>query len=197
MMYPVQKPGYPPTNLIGSSATFVLTALDLLLIRPQAGRDFIDADGYTKGFSSRLVQAIQLLTFSRAINTPRQVKNVPSVPEYYKGDKVIPRGRFLIRETAIAIWQFLALDTLAVLALRQAMNDQESSISSQSDIPGRKWIEQFIQTLVAWFVVSRILISFYYRISSIISVSLGDSPSNSPPIIGRMADVYTLRNFWG
>ncbi|KAJ5200719.1 hypothetical protein N7491_008475 [Penicillium cf. griseofulvum] len=202
MMYPAQKPGYPPTNLIGSSATFVLTALDLLLIHPQAGRDFVDANRNTKSFVSRLVQAIQLLTCSRAINTPRQVKNVPSFPEYYtKRANGIPRGRFLVRETAIAVWQFLALDTLAVLALRQAMNDQdeESSVSSrsQSSIPGRKWTEQFIQTLIAWFVVSRILISFYYRVASIVFVSLGDSPSNSPPIIGRMSDMYTLRNFWG
>lgn len=203
MMYPVQTPGYTSMNLLGSSVVFVLTALDLLLNNPQAGDDFVDPNTNTKSFLSRLVKAVQLLTCTRAINTPRQVKNVPPFPAYYnkRDPKVIPRARFLVRETAISTWQFLVLDIFSVLASRQAMNDQdeESSVSSglQWDIPGRDMIAQTIQTLIAWLVVSRILISFYYRIASIIFVSLGDSPSNSPPVIGRMADMYTLRNFWG
>lgn len=203
MMYPTRTQGYTSTNLLGSSTTFILTALDLLLINPQAGRDFVDANGNTKSFSSRLVEAAQLLTCTRAVNTPRQVKNVPPFSAYYtkRDPKVIPRGRFLVRETAIAIWQFLALDIFSVLALRQAMNDRDEewpmSSSLQWDIPGREWIAQAIQSLITWLVVSRILLSFYYRVASIIFVGLGDSPSNSPPLIGRMADIYTLRNFWG
>ncbi|CAI7654061.1 uncharacterized protein N7487_001898 [Penicillium crustosum] len=203
MMYPVQAPGYISTHFLGSSATFILTALDLLLINPQAGREFVDENGSTKSFLSCLIQAVQLLTYTRAINTPREVKNVPPFPEYYnkRDPKVIPRGRFLVRETAIAIWQFMVLDTFGVLTSRHAMNDQdeESSVSSviQWDIPGQEMIVQAIQTLITWLVVSRILLSFYYRVASIIFVSLGDSPSNSPPLIGRMADIYTLRNFWG
>lgn len=203
MMYPVQTPGYISTNFLGSSATFVLTALDLLLINPQAGKDLVDANANTKSFSSRLVQAVKVLTCTRAINTPRQVKNVPPFPAYYnkRDPKVIPRGRFLVRETAIAIWQFLVLDIVSVLASRQAMNDQDEewSVSSglQWDIPGQELIAPAIRALITWLVVSRILISFYYRVASIIFVSLGDSPSNSPPVMGRMADIYTLRNFWG
>ncbi|KAF4764707.1 hypothetical protein HAV15_001541 [Penicillium sp. str.  len=203
MMHPVHAPGYTSTNLLGSSATFVLTALDLLLINHQAEREFVDANGSTESFLSRLIQAFQLLTYTRAINTPRQVKNVPPFPAYYnkRDPKVIPRGHFLVREIAIAVWQFLVLDVFSVLASRQAMNDQdeESSVSSvlQWDIPGRELISQAIQTLITWLVVSRLLLSFYYRVASIIFVSLGDSPSNSPPLIGRMADIYTLRNFWG
>ena len=199
-MYPVQKPGYTSTHLLGSSATFVLTALDLLLINPQAGCDFVDANGNPKSFIPRLIEAVRLLTYARAVNTPRQVKNVPPFPAYYtKTDpKVIPRGRFLVRESAIAVWQFLALDMFSVLALKQAMNDQDEGKTISSGIPGREWITKgLIPTAIAWLVVSRILLSFYYRVASIIFVSLGDSPSNSPPMIGRMADIYTLRNFWG
>ncbi|KAJ5178574.1 uncharacterized protein N7500_001273 [Penicillium coprophilum] len=186
VMYPTQNPGYTSTNLIGNSSIFVLTALDLLLIHPQAGRDFVDTEG-DKKFLSRLFQAFKLLTYTRAINTPRQAKNVPPFPNYYtkRDPKVIPRDRFLVRETAIAIWQFITLDTLIHF------------LGPPGNFPGQKWREQLFQTLMAWFVVSRIVISFYYRVASIVSVSLGDSPSNSPPIIGRMADMYTLRNFWG
>ncbi|CAG8903389.1 unnamed protein product [Penicillium egyptiacum] len=202
MMYPIQKPGYTSTNFLGSSATFVLTALDILLINPQAGRDFAHANGNTKSFFSRLIEAVPLVTCTRAVNTPRQVKNVPPFPAYYtkRDPKVIPRGRFLVRETAIAAWQFLALDIYSVLASRQAINVQDKEVSISSglwNIPGRAWRAQAVQTLITWLFVSRILLSFYYRVASIIFVSLGDSPSNSPPMIGRMADIYTLRNFWG
>ncbi|KAJ6148491.1 hypothetical protein N7497_010473 [Penicillium chrysogenum] len=175
MMYPVQNPGYTSTNFLGSSATFVLTALDLLLINPQAGHDFVDANGHAMGFFSRLVEAVRLVTCARAVNTPRQVKNVPPSPEYYT--KRDPK--------------FLALDIFSVLASRQAMNEQDENIS------GRALVEHAIQSLIAWLVVTRILLSFYYRVASIVFVSLGDSPANSPPIIGRMADIYTLRNYWG
>ncbi|KAJ5050047.1 hypothetical protein NUH16_008575 [Penicillium rubens] len=163
-MYPVQNPGYTSTNFLGSSATFVLTALDLLLINPQAGHDFVDANGHTMGFFSRLVEAVRLVTCARAINTPRQVKNVPPFPGYYtkRDPKVIPRGRFLVRETAIAAWQFLALDIFSVLASRQAMNEQDENI------PGRALVEHAIQSLIAWLVVTRILLSFYYRVASIV-----------------------------
>lgn len=90
-------------NLLGSSVVFVLTALDLLLNNPQAGDDFVDPNTNTKSFLSRLVKAVQLLTCTRAINTPRQVKNVPPFPAYYnkRDPKVIPRARFLVRETTI------------------------------------------------------------------------------------------------
>lgn len=103
MMYPVQTPGYTSMNLLGSSVVFVLTALDLLLNNPQAGDDFVDPNTNTKSFLSRLVKAVQLLTCTRAINTPRQVKNVPPFSAYYnkRDPKVIPRARFLVRETTI------------------------------------------------------------------------------------------------
>ncbi|OQE22657.1 hypothetical protein PENFLA_c012G03048 [Penicillium flavigenum] len=184
MMYPVQNPGYTSTNFLGSSTTFVLTALDLLLINPQAGSDFVDANGNTKGFFYRLVEAVRLVTCARAVNTPRQVKNVPPFPEYYtkRDPKVIPRGRFLVRETAIAVWQFLALDVFSVLALMQAMNEQDEVSSDQWNIPGRALIEQAIQSLVAWFVVSRILLSFYYRVASIVFEILASNATTAPYI---------------
>ncbi|KAI2731882.1 hypothetical protein CBS147332_1021 [Penicillium roqueforti] len=182
------------------SAIRYLSIPYLLLINPQAGRDFVDANGNIKSFIPRLVEAVRLITFTRAVNTPRQVKNVPPFPAYYtkRDPKVIPRGRFLVRETAIAVWQFLVLDICTGLILKQAMNDQDEGKTSSSGILGLEWITKtLIQVAIAWLVVCRILISFYYRVASIIFVGLGDSPLNSPPIIGRTADVYTLRTFWG
>ncbi|CAI7634102.1 unnamed protein product [Penicillium glandicola] len=186
MMYPTRSFEYTSSNLLGSSTTYILTALDILLINPQSGCDFVDANGNKKSFLSRLVEAVRILTFTRAINTPRQVKNVPPFPAYYtkRDAKVIPRGRFLVRETAIAIWQFLALDILSVLALKQGMNDQdEGSIpSGQWNIPGREWIAQAIPTLTAWFIVTRILLSFYYRVASIIFKILASNVTIAPHV---------------
>ncbi|KAJ5965106.1 uncharacterized protein N7479_004982 [Penicillium vulpinum] len=202
MMYPIHTPVYPSTFLIGNSATFILTALELLLIKPQAGSDFVDANGKQKSFLSRLFEAFQLITCSRAINTPRQAKNIPPFQEYYskRDSKVIPRGRFLIRESAIAVWQFLAIDTITVLASRQAMENQEEQSStsiSSGYMPGLGRIAEAIQMLFTWLFLLRVLMGFYYRVSAIVFVSLGDPPSNSPPLVGRMKDIYTLRNFWG
>lgn len=203
MMYPVRVYWIGSSCLLGNAVTFIFSALDLLLINPHGEEDFLDSNGNINSFKSRLVKAIQLMTCTRAINTPRQAKNVPSTPAYYtkRDPKEIPRGLFLYRETAIAMWQFLAIDAIFFMASKQTLDAQEERASDPSgtqwDSPGQKLIATAIPNLIAWFIVTRLMLSFCYRISSVIFVSLGDSPSNSPPLFGRMADVYTLRNFWG
>lgn len=201
MMYPVRTPGYAPSNFLGHAVTFVFSASDLLLINPQTGRDFVDSNGNARSFLARLGKAVEMITCTRAVNTPRQAKNVPPMPAYYtkKDPKVIPRGRFLVREAAIAIWQFLALDIISALALRQTLGKEEDVSASGLawDNPGRLLTQRIIPNLIAWFVVSRLGLSFYYRVTSVLFVSLGESPWNCPPVFGRMSDSYTLRNFWG
>ncbi|KAJ5783147.1 hypothetical protein N7457_004921 [Penicillium paradoxum] len=201
MMYPVSTPGFIPSNFLGHAVTFIFTAADYLLINPQDRPDFVDSNGKTKSFLSRLAQSAQMIACTRAVNTARQAKNVPPMPAYYtkRDPKVIPRGRFLIRETAIAVWQFLALDIISTMASSKGLDQKENVPVS----PGLKWdlrqlvAERIFPSLIIWFVVTRIGLSFYYRVTSIIFVGLGDSPWNCPPSCGRMGDAYTLRGFWG
>ncbi|CAI7593687.1 unnamed protein product [Penicillium palitans] len=112
-----------------------------------------------------------------------------------------PRGRFLVRQTAIVVWQYLALDVFATLALQQALEQEKIGTLPpvpQWDISTEQWIERIISNIMAGFVVSRILIDFHHRVCSIILVGLGlDSPENCPPLYGRALDADTVRGFWG
>ncbi|KXG49368.1 uncharacterized protein PGRI_032380 [Penicillium griseofulvum] len=112
-----------------------------------------------------------------------------------------PRGRFLIRQISIVVWQYLALDVFATLALQQALEQEKSGMLPpvpRWDISTEQWIERIISNLMAGFVVSRILIDFHHRVFSIITVGLGlDSPTNCPPLYGRALDADTVRGFWG
>jgi hypothetical protein len=178
--------------------TIIFQCLNLLLINPKDGDD-LPSTG-SQNFGARLYSATRLFTDPRGINTPWQIKNAPPQPGYYKqwGSKAPPRGQFLIRQTVIVVWQYLALDIFATLALQKAL-EQNTILPPmpQWDIPTEKWIERIISNLMAGFVVSRILIDFHHRTFSIILVGLGlDSPANCPPLFGRALDADTVRGFW-
>ena len=204
LLHPVRMPTYLSANGLGGSICCVFSALDFLLINPKDGRDFIDANGKSKSFFPRLVDASRLFTSPRAIGTPRQAKNTPSLPAYYAEEdpKKIPRGRYLIREISIAVWQYFVLDPLTILAVKDAIERKESGVAvpsgNQWDLTVEQWIDRAISNLIAWFIVARILIGFYCRIAAIFFVASGlRSPSDCPPMFSTMADSYTLRNFWG
>jgi hypothetical protein len=204
MLYPVSTPTYFSINGLCGSICCVFSALDFLLINPKEGRDFVDTNGKPQGFFSRLVGASRLFTSPRASGTPRQAKNTPSLPAYYteKDPKTISRARFLTREVSIAVWQFLALDLFNVLAKKEAIEREESGVpvpsGTQFNLTAEQWIELAISSWIGWFLVSRIVISFYGRVVSILFVASGLSlPCDCPPMFNSMADSYTLRNFWG
>ena len=202
MLYPVQQPNYVTVSLGGGGWIGIITALDMLFLNPKDASDFVDANGKTRGFFSRLQGTLELSNSPRKIKTPREAKNTPEPPMYYTqgGSKVIPRGSFLIRETAIAAWQYLVLDILTIQSANAALEKQAKLASSETPeaSPAEVWIERFIIAIAAWFVTARILISFYYRLVSILLVALRlETPEMFPPMFSRMSDAYTLRNFWG
>ncbi|KAJ5561835.1 hypothetical protein N7535_003702 [Penicillium sp. DV-2018c] len=181
--------------------TIVFQCLNLLLINPKDINDV--PHGSDKNLISRLYAATRFFTDPRGINTPWQIKNAPSQPAYYarRNMRTPPRGRFLIRQMAIAAWQYMALDVFATLALQQALEqEQKGNLPPlpRWDISTEQWIERIISNIMAGFVVSRMLIDFHHRAFSIILVGLGlDSPANCPPLFGRALDADTVRGFWG
>ncbi|KAJ6104351.1 hypothetical protein N7523_010671 [Penicillium sp. IBT 18751x] len=194
-------PGFFWCELARLFVTIIFQCLNLLLINPKDGNDI--PGEIDQGLVARVYYATGLFTQPRGIHTAWQVKNVPSQPQYYhrRGWGIPPRRRFLIRQLSISIWQYLALDVFATLALQQAFDQKKHEMLSpvvQWDLSFEKWIERIISNLVAGFVVSRILIDFHHRAFSIIVVGLGlDAPSNCPPLFGKAANAYTLRGFWG
>ncbi|KAL4733019.1 membrane bound O-acyl transferase family-domain-containing protein [Aspergillus similis] len=204
MLYPAEKPSFLAAILAGGCYTGIITALDVLFINPKCAENFVDADGKPQSPFCRLRSAVELMTTPRKLNTPREAKNTPPPPEYYtkRNPGTITRGRFLIREIAIAAWQYLALDILTLQGAKSALEKKEKEVLHFSETPENSWvelwIEQGITALVIWLVVSRILISFHYRSLSILCVALGlSSPESFPPLFNKMTDAYTLRNFWG
>ncbi|KAI3211286.1 hypothetical protein CBS147311_922 [Penicillium roqueforti] len=194
-------PGFVWCELARLFVTIIFQCLNLLLINPKDSNDL--SSGAGQGFVAQIYAAARLFTDPRGINTPWQIKNAPPQPAYYKrrGMNTPPRGCFLVRQIAIAVWQYLALDVFATLALQQALEQEKSGMLPpvpQWDITTEQWIERIISNLTAGFVVSRILIDFHHRVFSIIAVGLGlDSPANCPPLFGRALDADTVRGFWG
>lgn len=194
-------PGFIWCELARLIVTVVFQSLNLLLINPKDSTDLPLKE--TQGIVARLYYATRLFTQPRGINTPWQIKNAPAQPAYYtkRGMKEPPRGRFLLRHTAIATIQYLALDVFATLALQQAQDQKKHQLlppTVQWDLSTEQWVERIISNIVAGFVVSRMLIDLHHRVFSILLVGLGlDSPSNCPPLFGRAADAGSLRGFWG
>ncbi|KAJ5158142.1 uncharacterized protein N7500_007793 [Penicillium coprophilum] len=194
-------PGYVWCECARLFLTIIFQCLNLLLIDPKDSNDL--PSGGSQSLVSRIYAATRLFTDPRGINSSWQIKNAPPQPKYYqrRDMNIPPRGRFLIRQIAIIVWQYLALDVFATLALQQALEQEKNGILPpvpQWDISCEQWIERIISNLMAGFVVSRILIDFHHRAFSVILVGLGlDSPANCPPLYGRALDADTVRGFWG
>ncbi|KAJ5594080.1 uncharacterized protein N7459_000288 [Penicillium hispanicum] len=176
-----------------------LQATNVLLINPL---DRHDLSRVVKGNTlvAYFFAALRVLVQIRGINTPWQVKNIPPQPRYYvrQGKLSMPRSRFLFRQSAILAWQYLALDIVQTTSIQQAPPPGTLSSTVVWNVSGSQWLERAGTHLSIWFVVNRIIGDSAYRLLSIISVGTNmESPSDWPPMFGRMADTYTLRNFWG
>lgn len=212
MLHPVRNPSYV-TSLFATTAWFnILSALDLLLLNPKEADDFVainEGTSRVKSFFNGLRTALKQHLNSRKINTPEEAKNTPPMPAYYtqkngkNASKPISRRRYLIRETAIAVWQYLVLDISTSQAVKTGLskNEQQQQQQQNTSVEG-SWvelgIEQIIVAIAAWFIVGRIVIGFTYRLVAVVSVGLRfEAPEEYPPLFSKMADAYTLRNFWG
>ncbi|KAJ5247958.1 hypothetical protein N7524_011918 [Penicillium chrysogenum] len=179
-----------------------LQATNLLLLNPLADSDIPGSTATIRNFGSKLIAAFRLLAQTRAVNTQWQVKNMPSHPRYYlrRGMRVPTRGRFLLRQLAIVAWQCLVLDIVQTVSLQQAAErglQEPASLEIEWIVPVGQWAERIVTHLSIWFVVNRLISDLAYRVLSIFFVGIGsDSPADWPPAFGRMADAFTLRNFW-
>ncbi|KAJ5124398.1 uncharacterized protein N7515_008223 [Penicillium bovifimosum] len=180
-----------------------LQATNVLLLNPLDNLDISREAKDNQSFVSHFVVAFRRLTQTRAIDTRWQVKNVPSHPAYYaRRDMQVPvRNRFLLRQLAIAAWQYLVLDIVQTMSVQKSMErdlQMTGSPGIEWMVPVGQWAERIITHLSIWFVVNRLICDLTYRVLSILFVGIGsDWPSDWPPVFGRMADVFTLRNFWG
>ncbi|KAK2810596.1 hypothetical protein FQN50_002853 [Emmonsiellopsis sp. PD_5] len=113
------------------------------------------------------------------------------------------RFSFLLRQSAIFIWQYLLMDLIMAAGSKQSPEEMHELYG-----PGTEYLffsatrEQFIariaSSVMGWMVVSRLTIDGAHRAFSIVAVGLGISePRDWAPLFGSMLDAYTIRNYWG
>ncbi|KAJ5111435.1 hypothetical protein N7532_001970 [Penicillium argentinense] len=177
-----------------------IQATHLLLIRPLDRWDIANAFRGSQSIISHMYNAMRALIQTRGVDTPWQVKNVPSHSKYYqrRGMDTPQRVQFITRQALILAWQYLALDITQAASIQSSLSQQSLNVKPEWNIPLSKWAERGTTHLAIWFVVNRLIGDSAYRLLSILFVGLGiDDPSNWPPAFGSVVDCYTLRNFWG
>lgn len=155
--------------------------------------------------SSRLRLALRLATSTRGVGTKWQVKNIPPFPAWVTSADgcSVNRMRFLIRQTAISMWQYLALDLLYFGYFARF-----SEIQSLTHAPGTEFLGYYSPTAIqqgarlaiaiVFILTLRLLLDWAYRCFSVISVGIRLTPPEDwPPLFGSIMNAYTLRNFWG
>ncbi|KAJ5832818.1 hypothetical protein N7474_001129 [Penicillium riverlandense] len=193
------------TFITGQTFLNIPQAANLLLINPLDADDLArEEPGRTKTFTGRMCYSFELLCQNRGVGTPRQVKGIPSYPAYYRytkkaGITLVPRCAFLLRQLAILTWQYAVCDIIQFVG-RQRASGPTAVVFTEPEwnVPLGEWIERCIMHSISWFLISRVFIDSRYRLVSIVTVGLGmNSPLDWPPLFGRIADAYTLRQFWG
>lgn len=177
-----------------------LQSINLLLVHPLDRHDISRIVKRPSSFVSNVFAAAKIVVQTRGINTPWQVKNVPSHPSYYRrrGMQCPEKSIFLLRQAAIFFWQYLVLDIIQTITIGNAPSHATIPLKPEWNVSLSQWLERGSTHLAIWFFVNRLIGDSAYRLLSIISVGLGiDSPSDWPPAFGSMSDAYTLRNFWG
>jgi hypothetical protein len=194
--------------LLGTPAMLlVIHLLNLLLIN---GVDMCDVMHEAKlespaGIISVLSAACGVVFSIRGVGTRWQAKNTPSLPAFYNLNGRVPtRGRFLLRQTVIFLWQYLVLDVIFALGLQQDPDDavQQHALGTEFmylSATREQWQTRIFGSIFAHLLAGRVLIDiFSHRFISIIAVALRiHSPADWPPAFGSMLDAYTIRNYWG
>lgn len=156
----------------------------------------------TTPFLCKLVHGARLVISLRGVETAWETKNTPQHPSSL-GHGGGSRTRFLIRQGSILAWQYLFLDVMLEVTMREPRENTDKFYRpgieyEYSDLTGEQWFIRAFTPFVSWFVVSRLLLDSTWRALSILSVGSGlASPRSWRPLFGSMWEAYTLRNFWG
>ncbi|KJZ80340.1 hypothetical protein HIM_00190 [Hirsutella minnesotensis 3608] len=197
--------------LSGPATVAALQCLNLLLITNLDETDLVRGKIYSHSASvaSRVFHTWELVLNFRGVDTIWQVKNVPEHPAYYhqheaKDGKAhrVSRTRYIVREGAIIIWQYLFLNLLDIFTKKAS---QEEAYFFE---PGSEFLyfsatrEQLASRLLigvfSWLVPSRICLNIVSRTYFLLSVLFGIyRPESCRPAFGRLHDAYTIRGFWG
>jgi hypothetical protein len=167
------------------------------------------------------VRGVIVAWSARCIGSAAQIKNIFAFPKYYynnknnnknntasakrRGSPPTPTRRaFVIRQTAMALWSYLVLDLMDVLAAqesREAMLRKHGNgiewVAPWGRLSGEQLAARISVGIVPWFMNARVLIDLPYRLLSILAVGSGFSVVEEwPPMFGSVWEAYTIRGYW-
>ncbi|KAL5358585.1 membrane bound O-acyl transferase family-domain-containing protein [Aspergillus floccosus] len=178
----------------------VLKTANLLVFTPLDRSDLVSSGDIQQpdDFLAGLCASARLFFSSIGLKTPFQIKQIPPQPPFLtqirKGN--IPRSQYMKRQLFVLWWQCLLLDIMYSLGARQA-SASKAEMTGASGPNQPSWGQRISMSVIAWFVIARVIIDSTYRLASLIAVAAGDLPESWPPFFGSMWDAYTLRKFWG
>ncbi|OQE38532.1 hypothetical protein PENCOP_c008G07844 [Penicillium coprophilum] len=192
----------------GQATVGALQCLNLLLITNLDQTDLLRANLYSPsaGLLARLSHAWALLLNFRGIGTIWEVRNVPQHAAYLQPigkDQPLSRKRYVFREIAIIIWQYLLLDFIYESTKNTPPKDLARLFGpgleyKYFDATFEQWTGRFFVGIFSWLVPSRVCLNITSRIYFLILVVLGIStPESCRPGFGRLRDVCTMRGTWG
>ncbi|GAQ03679.1 hypothetical protein ALT_1000 [Aspergillus lentulus] len=191
----------------GQATVAALQCLNLLLITNLDETELVHAGLCTPSSSlfSRVARAWALLVNFRGIGTVWEVKNVPQHAAYLQKTKKqrLSRRRYVLRESAIIIWQYLLLD-LVYMSTKDTPPEDVARLFGPGleyrylDATSEQWLGRVSVGIFSWLVPSRVCLNIISRIYFLVLVVLGIStPESCRPGFGRVRDACTIRGFWG
>lgn len=148
----------------------------------------------------RFTWTLYLLTTLRGVDTSYEIKGL---------EKPSPQSRlrFFAWNLLVVVVQYLILDFFTSQPLSEADKDRlfapgrEYLIFRPKHLPPPTVEEVLVHVgiaLMCWGPMGRWFIDVQYRITALLSVSLGVSRLEQwPPMFGSIFETYTLRRFWG
>ncbi|RHZ57400.1 acetyltransferase pyr8 [Aspergillus thermomutatus] len=192
----------------GQATVAALQCLNLLLITNLDETELVRAGLYSPsaGLLARLLHAWALLLNFRGIGTVWEVKNIPEHAAYLQPNGKEQRlswKRYVLRESAIIIWQYLLLDFIYMSTKDTSPEDLARLFGpglefKYFDATFEQWMGRVSVGIFSWLVPSRVCLNIISRIYFLILVVLGiSSPESCRPGFGRVRDACTIRGFWG
>lgn len=152
------------------------------------------------GFVERVYFTTATLWSFRGIGTTYQIKSLPK----FAGGVVPSKPTFLFRQCMLIVLQYLFMDLVT--------SQPQTPEVTESWAEGKEWLwlpfnphpvtaadlaSRLLGTVMAWFLIGRMMLDTWYRVFSVIFVGLGISSVHQwPPMYGNYSQWFTLRRYF-
>lgn len=159
------------------------------------------------GIMVKVVKTLGRFLNFRGMGTAWQIKRVAPHPanlvsKHRGSNGKIPPKQYLKRQMLFLIWEYLLLDLVFAAGKIQPPEEMQAMIGDSAEFKYRnltpaEWQGRIVVAFLSWLMNARPVLDVYYRMTSVVAISLGlSTPEIWPPLFGSVADMYTIRGFW-